>query len=211
MLRTVLAIVALAATAPHVAAEEKIFFHTARDAAAGERHIWWMNPDGTGIEQLTFGAVHDVHAELSPDGGRLVFQRGLLPGARECYAIVVLDLATRVEQIVVPPPPTEPLTSFEPTWSPLGDRIAFTRATPGAGCAGVGPGSPRTWVVDYLDGQNTLATAERLSPASGAARQWPSWSTDGTNILCLRLAGDSTASGGGKPRGQSDVAPAGAW
>ena len=27
----------------------------------------------------------------------------------------------------------------------------------------------------------------------------------------LRLAGDSTASGGGKPRGQSDVAPAGAW
>ena len=27
----------------------------------------------------------------------------------------------------------------------------------------------------------------------------------------LRLAGDSTASGGGKPLGQSDVAPAGAW
>jgi Tol biopolymer transport system component len=39
----------------------------------GTFHIWMMKPDGTGIEQLTFGHGDDREPRFSPDGAKVAF------------------------------------------------------------------------------------------------------------------------------------------
>ena len=71
------------------------------------------------------------------------------------------------------------------------------------------PGVVPVDVVRFVIPQPDAATFDFTGPYRNLAI-----SPDGTEVVYavrLRLAGDSTASGGGKPRGQSDVAPAGAW
>ena len=116
---------------------EKIFFSSSRANPGLNRfHIWMMNPDGTGLEQLTFGNVIDSRVELSPDGTKLVVQRSIPPntGATDVW---VLDLISRAETQV-----TSTSDSFHPTWCPDVTKIAFNRGT--------APGTSRIWIVDYL-------------------------------------------------------------
>jgi Tol biopolymer transport system component len=35
-----------------------------------------MNPDGTGVTQLTFGTSSDIYPVWSPDGSKIAFLRG---------------------------------------------------------------------------------------------------------------------------------------
>ena len=45
----------------------------------GDVEIFVMNPDGTGVRQLTANTLDDEFPSWSPDGRRLVFQRDLDP------------------------------------------------------------------------------------------------------------------------------------
>jgi hypothetical protein len=58
-------------------ATEVIFFASNRAGlpSTSNFHIWRINPDGSGLTQVTAGDVQDAHPELSPGGGKLVFMR----------------------------------------------------------------------------------------------------------------------------------------
>jgi len=50
--------------------QEKIIFASDR---SGNWDIWMMNPDGTGLQQLTTDPADDFQPDLSPDGTKIVF------------------------------------------------------------------------------------------------------------------------------------------
>ena len=59
-------------------AAEKMFFSSNRPAPsspAGSFLIWWMNPDGSGLEPITSGNFEEGEPRLSPDGRTLLFTR----------------------------------------------------------------------------------------------------------------------------------------
>jgi Tol biopolymer transport system component len=85
----------------------------------GDFEIFTMNPDGTGLTQLTENAAFDFDPEWSADGQRIAFEsdRGLFS------EIFVMNADGTLETQVT----TNPDFSFDrsPTFSPDGERIAF--------------------------------------------------------------------------------------
>ncbi|MCZ7585096.1 MAG: OmpA family protein [Deltaproteobacteria bacterium] len=76
-------------------------------------HIWFVNPDGSGLTQLIKG----INPVWSPDGARIAFASNVT-GNYEIYTIKpdgsgLLQLTSR------------PDADIEPTWSPDGRKIAF--------------------------------------------------------------------------------------
>jgi len=84
---------------------------------AGDFDIWVTNTVGEQdlIERVTATAERDGEPAWSPGGTHIAFARGGV-------GIVVVEVATRTEQIV-----TTNGTDSSPAWSPEGDLVAFTR------------------------------------------------------------------------------------
>ena len=82
-----------------------------------EFNLFWMNPDGTGVEQLTSGET-DWFPQFSPDGRTLAFHRW--------NDVHLLDVAGPerpagpVRRLTV-----DPDNGMYPTWSPDGTQLAF--------------------------------------------------------------------------------------
>jgi Tol biopolymer transport system component len=76
------AMVGLAGTAPQAEAAftEKIVFISNRatgtgvDNPTGDYEIFSMNPDGSGVKQLTFNDVNDSNPDFAPDGQKIAYQ-----------------------------------------------------------------------------------------------------------------------------------------
>jgi Tol biopolymer transport system component len=128
-----------------------------------EVDIGTMNPDGSGVAQLTSGPpFHDFEQPTwSPDATRIAFNSG--------SGIRTVDAGTGGDEIQVT---TSPLVEDRwPSWSPDGERIAFTR---------VRHSRQREETALFLvraDGTG----AHRLT-AWGMNADWPDWSPDGTLI-----------------------------
>jgi TolB protein len=95
--------------------------------ASGSGHIYLMNPDGTGVRQLTndpsFG---DLQPAWSPDGSRIAFTRGPVVSGP-----VAIDVINRDGSGLSALTTSNGFFSnnSEPAWSPDGDKIAFSRVT----------------------------------------------------------------------------------
>ena len=176
-------------------------------AGASNGHIVVMNPDGSGIRQLTSGPeAVDETPTWSPDGSKLAFARDTL----DSFTIFTVGAdGTGLKQLA--PGGCE----MDPAWSPTGTKIAFT------GCGGLfasgiwtmnadgtGPirivddGSHPTWSPDGsriafsrgapADIYSIAAdgTGERQLTSSHLDDADPAWSPDGTQIAFLRLFQD---------------------
>ena len=87
---------------------------------AGSLDVYVMDADGSGTRRLTSTRDEDRHPSISPDGRRIVFQRGL---GKLFVAALDGERATRV---------TDDLAEeSEPAWSPDGQWIAYVRRAPG--------------------------------------------------------------------------------
>jgi Tol biopolymer transport system component len=140
-----------------------IVFDTTRDAGNGE--IYRMEPDGTGLVNLTNHPNYDQYASWSPDGSRILFMRW------------TTNFASGTELFVMDPDGSNQanLTNragFDgyAAWSPDGTKIVWTR--------GVGSNSStrEIWVMDS-DGTDPVALT-----TSPGIDQLPSWSPDGGRI-----------------------------
>ena len=95
----------------------RIAFSSDRDG--GNIDIYTMNPDGSGVVQLTDDAFDDWNSSWSPDGNKIAFVSTRAGGTHQVY--VMNADGTSVTQLT-----DSPGDHSTPTWSPDGTQIAFT-------------------------------------------------------------------------------------
>ncbi len=134
---------------------------TGMSSQKGE-HLFLIEPDGTGLRQLTSGSASDTHASWSPDGRQLVFQR--YSDENRSGSLFVLDVESGATTQI-----THGVGVFRPAWSPDGSWIAF---------AGVGEDSASGIFVVRPDGTDL----HRLTDDRFFAPDNPVWSPDSSTI-----------------------------
>ena len=145
----------------------RIAFESERDG--GDSHIFVMNADGSGVEQLTFGpgTPWAVQPAWSPDGSSIA----CVSGIGTAWGIHSIDLASGDLRLL----PKGGLRGTRPSWSPDGARIAYTMTDT------ANSDFRHVWVM-AADG----SAARQLT----FAESWdtdPTWSPDGSRIAFARL------------------------
>jgi dipeptidyl aminopeptidase/acylaminoacyl peptidase len=130
-------------------------------------NIWVMNPDGTGQINLT-NTVGSVNNEpsWSPDMTKLAFQSNR-DGNFEIY--VMNSDGSGVTRLT-----SNTTNDLFPTWSPVGNKIAFQRSVPGVGT--------EIYTMNVDGTAQTRLTDNAVNDGS------PAWSPDGTKIVYNRGA-----------------------
>jgi TolB protein len=141
-----------------------------RKGADGRSHLFAVQPDGSGLRQITDDATNDTQPAVSPDGQTIAYVHQLDQGFG-VIATVPIGGGTVTWQ-------TEEGTHqgvSDPAWSPDGTKLAFVGST---------VDSAALYVGDVNSG-NTEALPE---PAE--LERWPAhptWSPDGTRIAFAAL------------------------
>lgn len=94
----------------------RISFASDRD---GDFELYTMNPDGSGVTQITHNPAFDFWPNWSPDGARIAFLRDEGGGDNDVYVVN----ADGTGELRLTNTPTR--VEFSPAWSPQGDKIVF--------------------------------------------------------------------------------------
>jgi dipeptidyl aminopeptidase/acylaminoacyl peptidase len=153
---------------PPPAGSSRIAFVSERD---GNREIYIVNADGTGLVRLTNEPANDDAPAWSPDGSRIAFVSDRSGCGPDLY--VMNADGSHVVRRTFSGSYTE-----APAWSPDGTKIVYSA---------VSDGSANLWSVHPDDGAPSL-----LCAAPGWDSQ-PAWSPDGTRLALVSdwLAYDS--------------------
>jgi Tol biopolymer transport system component len=133
---------------------QKIAFNSLR---SNGHNLYIMNPDGSGVQQITNDPDDEFEPTWSPDGKRLAFLSDR-NGAPQLY---VVDIVTGVEQQVT----FDEGAHNSPRWSQNSSLVAYMKDN-------------TIWVVDVDNG----LPPRQLTPA-GASESEPCFSPDGTRII----------------------------
>ena len=165
------------------AVTEKIVFAsnlttgTGVDNPTGDYEIFKMNPDGTGVRQLTFNTTDDQEPTLSPDGKKIAYESdGVQPsnqdGDHEVYVMNALDGSGNKNLSDNGLGVEDYLAVF----SPDGAKIAYESR--GAQTSNPG-GDSEIYRVNVLDG---TGRKNLTNNGSGINDHEPDFSPDGTKI-----------------------------
>jgi TolB protein len=150
----------LTAHAAFPGANGKIAFASDRD---GDFEIYVMNPDGSGVTQLTFNSALDFAPAWSPDGTQIAFLSDR-DGNNEIY---VMNADGSGQSRLT----NNPSSDFAPQWSPDGTKIVF--------------GSERVGVVPEVYVMNADGSGQTNLTNNPADDQGGNWSPDGTKIMFI--------------------------
>jgi Tol biopolymer transport system component len=133
---------------------QKIAFNSLRNNG---HNLYIMNPDGSGVQQVTNDADDEYSPTWSPDGRRLAFLSART-GVQQLY---VVDIATGAERQVT----FDPGTHNSPRWSQNSTLVAYMKDN-------------SIWVVDVDNG----LPPTQLTTSVGNESE-PCFSPDGTEII----------------------------
>jgi Tol biopolymer transport system component len=163
---------------------EKIVFDsnlttgTGVNNATGDSEIFKMNPDGTGLRQLTTNKVNDYRPALSPDGKKVTYvskgiQTSNPQGEEDVYIMNVLDGTGKKNLSNT----RAGVNDDFPVFSPGGKRIAYQ--SQGVQTSNL-EGDYEVYRMSALDGtgQTNLTNNE-----DGVHDDYPFFSSDGTKIF----------------------------
>jgi TolB protein len=142
----------------------------------GEPDLFVLDANGDDLRQLTDDEVADSTPAWSPDGEQIAFAHTPGLGTEEADGVIVV-LGVRDgarAQVTRHGESAAIVYDSNPSWSPDGSRIAFTRTTIRAGK------SPRNDVYAI----EASGTGERLLAEDAAD---PEWSPDGERIVFVRM------------------------
>lgn len=138
-----------------------------RNVAAGTRHIFSINSDGSGLRDLTPTGPEIVNdrSSISPDGGKVVFisNRDFAPFSGQDIYVMNIDGSgvLRLTNTTVNQFPDQP------TWSADARKIAFVRGS-------------QIWTM------NADGTAQAQLTSDLTSHEAPSWSPNGLSIAFAR-------------------------
>lgn len=151
-------------------------FVTTRDLAS----IFVINPDGTGLAQVTDGTTLDLEPVWSPQSDRIAFvsridtnNDGVIDALNDTASLAVINADGSSRLALV----SDTLNVTRPAWSPDGSRVAFVsrRDVNGDGVINsLDPGA--IYVVDAIGGGLKRVTPESMDAAD------PDWSPDGARL-----------------------------
>jgi Tol biopolymer transport system component len=133
-------------------------------------HIYRTYLSNGKTERLVAGTGRHLHARVSPDGTRVVYESGRT-GNPEIW---VLDVRTGKESQLT----DHPAADTDPDWSPDGEKVVFRSGRDGAS---------RLWIVGAHGGApkrllpNSIPMAS-MRTAAVEANAEPRWSPDGSRI-----------------------------
>lgn len=135
---------------------------------SGDRELYTVNADGTGLKRLTTAAGADTAPRWSPDGTRIAFE-----SERDHQSASPLQVTSEIYVMRADGGAQTRLTENDvedwgPGWSPDGGRLTFARSVPG-----------NDFDVFTMRADGTNAT--NLTPGPGRDFA-PDWSPDGTRI-----------------------------
>jgi Tol biopolymer transport system component len=134
---------------------------------SGNSDIYFMNPDGSGVVDLTNHPAQDTDPAWSPDGSKIAFNTNR---DGNCNLYVMNADGTGVTRLTA-----GPFCDNDPSWSPDGTRLAFERC-----CSDVGSDI----YVIQADGTNVT----QLTGGGAFIHEEPSWSPDGSRIAFQRYS-----------------------
>ncbi|MFE7513957.1 hypothetical protein ACFU8I_22435 [Streptomyces sp. NPDC057540] len=161
----------LDAANPRLAPDGRSVVFDATGPDGGQRDIWRVGTDGTGLTRLTETPANEVHPTVSPEGGRLAYVSDEDPAAGPQVYVRALDGGPAA----LASDPGDGRAS-EPVWNPVDDAenrnlIAYTAT---------GPEGPRLRWTDGTVRGPLLAGAQAQWRTHGAA-----WLPDGDGVLFL--------------------------
>ena len=145
---------------------EEIAFISERE---GDRAVFVMNADGTGVRRLTSATTYAFEldpASWSPDGSRIVFwgSYGTTPSCQDVF-VVALDGAEPTQLT------DQQRCNNHPIWSPDGSTIAFMSSR------------NLSWQLFFMSADG----ASQRAASDGVCTDYPrSWSPDGSSLLFRR-------------------------
>src|SRR5205823_3875408 len=133
-------------------------------------HLYSIDPDGSGLTQLTSGSAIDQAVSVLPGSSRIAFARDTLESCGHLYWAQGVDLfvasgdGTQVKRITN----NCPVDDSSPAWSPSGAHIVVSR------------------FGDLWSMRAYGSDAAKLTCTSADADYQPTWSPDGTAIAFER-------------------------
>lgn len=151
----------------------KILFQTDREGL-GITQVWVMNPDGSILGKLSgdeYLRLAENRALFSPDKQ---LQVDVGKNENDQWQIVLLDNVTGILSPLIPAKGR--LGSYQPNWSPLGDKLVYVSDL---------EGTEELYVYDF---HTKLSTRITFTPPNQkteerAQNNHPSWSPDGKKIV----------------------------
>ncbi|WP_245931230.1 hypothetical protein V5P93_004421 [Actinokineospora auranticolor] len=181
---------------PHVSPDGRWVAFDSPDASTpnGQRDLWLVRTDGTGLRKLTDSATDEIWPTFSPDGGSVAFS-GNADGRWQIYRMPLDGQPERVTNLLVG-------AAWQPSWNPSTDPdkrdlIAYTLD----GDANEATEGDQT--IRITSGGNGLPLL--VGSRVGWQSRWPVWLPGGADLLFLSLNKVCGCPGDPEPRGAVDL------